>query len=74
MRLPKNSHKPYTVFDDNDLVAITRAYAYLWRQNPLWLMNTPGYDNKALRAQYREMKADLELVGGVIRPARLAAA
>lgn len=64
MRLPQNSNKPYTVRDDNDLVAIGRAYGFYWRANPLWLLNMPGQDNKALRAEYRARRADLALVQG----------
>lgn len=53
MKLPINSNKPYTVRDDDNLTAIQRAYAFYWRSNPLWLINMPGVDNKALKAEYR---------------------
>lgn len=73
MKLPTNSNKPYTVRDDDNLTAIRRAYAYYWRENPLWLINMPGVDNKAIRAEYRASFAPaLALVSTPVQKARAA--
>jgi hypothetical protein len=79
MKLPTNSNKPYTVRDDDNLTAIGRAYKYLIRDNPLWLINMPGVDNAllsegtALKAEYRARFAPpLALVSTPVQKARAA--
>jgi hypothetical protein len=56
--IPMHSNKPYTA-PDHDVQKIARAYAYLSRENPLWLAGLPGISPRtAKETRRRQLKGE----------------